>query len=108
MLTELGQRLREHRLRQNIRQRDLASRSGISESALKRLENTGQGTLLIFMEVAFALRLESELTSLFKMQPINIAQHDELKMPVRQRAKSPYKKPIAVGTVRSSERKRSE
>ncbi|PQQ36591.1 DNA-binding protein, partial [Photorhabdus luminescens] len=45
LLAELGNRLREHRLRRNMLQTELALRSGISVSALKKLEASGQGTL---------------------------------------------------------------
>ncbi|KOY63736.1 DNA-binding protein [Photorhabdus heterorhabditis] len=87
LLAELGQRLREHRLRRNMLQTELASRSGISVSALKKIESSGRGTLENFMKVVFALRLENEIKSLFMLQPTSIAQLKAMKAPVRQRAR---------------------
>ncbi|WP_252515090.1 helix-turn-helix domain-containing protein [Candidatus Pantoea bituminis] len=65
LMTELGQRLREHRLRRNMLQKELAQKAGISVSALKKLENDGKVTLENFMKVVFALRLEREMMNLF-------------------------------------------
>ncbi len=87
LLAKLGHRLREHRLRRNMLQTELAHRSGISVSALKKLEGSGQGTLENFMKVVFALRLENEVKSLFAPQQISIAQLEAMKTPVRQRAR---------------------
>lgn len=87
LLAELGHRLREHRLRRNMLQTELALRSGISVSALKKLEGSGRGTLENFMKVVFALRLENEIKSLFMLQPASIAQLEAMKAPVRQRAR---------------------
>ncbi|CAQ84179.1 MULTISPECIES: helix-turn-helix domain-containing protein [Photorhabdus] len=87
LLAELGHRLREHRLRRNMLQTELASRSGISVSALKKIEGSGRGTLENLMKVVFALRLENEIKSLFMLQPVSIAQLEAMKAPVRQRAR---------------------
>ncbi|PQQ34374.1 DNA-binding protein [Photorhabdus luminescens] len=87
LLAELGNRLREHRLRRNMLQTELALRSGISVSALKKLEASGQGTLENFMKVVFALRLENEMKSLFAPQQISIAQLEAMNAPARQRAR---------------------
>ncbi len=88
LLTQLGGRLRENRLRQNITQKELALHSGVSESAIKKLEHSGQGTLLNFMKVVYALRLEQELMELFKIEHVSIAQIEALRKPLRQRATS--------------------
>lgn len=86
LLSELGQRLKDHRLRRNLLQKDLAAKAGISVSALKNLENNGKATLENFMKVVFALRLEKELTGLFTPPALSIAQVEALKQPGRQRA----------------------
>ncbi len=93
LLVELGHRLREHRLQRNMLQTELALRSGISVSALKKLEGSGQGTLENFMKVVFALRLENEIKSLFVPQQISIAQLEAMKAPVRQRARRTKRSP---------------
>ncbi|WP_213991386.1 helix-turn-helix transcriptional regulator [Sodalis sp. dw_96] len=87
ILPELGHRLREYRLRRNMLQAELSARSGVSASALKKLESKGQGTLENFIKVVFALRLENEVKSLFLPQPVTIAQIEALKAPIRQRAR---------------------
>lgn len=86
LMTELGQRLREHRLRRNMLQKELAQKAGISVSALKKLENDGKVTLENFMKVVFALRLEREMMNLFTPPAMSIAQVEALKAPIRQRA----------------------
>ncbi|NLA89885.1 MAG: helix-turn-helix domain-containing protein [Alcaligenaceae bacterium] len=95
MLIQLGARLREHRLRQNTTQKELALHSGVSESAIKKLEHSGQGTLLNFMKVVYALRLEQELMALFKIEPVSIAQIEALRKPLRQRASAALPKKIS-------------
>lgn len=87
LLAELGNRLREHRLRRNLLQKKLAENAGISVSALKKLENQGLGSLENFMKVVFALRLEKELQTLFVPQPLTIAQIEKLQKPSRLRAR---------------------
>ena len=100
LLYQLGHRLRECRLRRNLLQAELASRSGISVSTLKKLEGNGQGTLENFMKVVFALRLENEVNSLFMPQPVSIAQIEALKAPIRQRArKTSHSARKPVGTA---------
>ncbi|ADU72238.1 helix-turn-helix domain-containing protein [Pantoea sp. At-9b] len=86
LLSELGQRLKDHRLRRNMLQKDLAAKAGISVSALKKLENDGKATLENFMKVVFALRLEKEMSGLFVAPALSIAQVEALKQPTRQRA----------------------
>jgi transcriptional regulator with XRE-family HTH domain len=92
-LAELGHRLKEQRLRKNMLQKDLASRTGISVSALKKLESQGLGSMENFMKVIFALRLERELHGLFQPPAESIAQVEALREPVRKRARRlPQKK----------------
>ncbi|ROR09964.1 helix-turn-helix domain-containing protein [Erwinia sp. JUb26] len=86
LIAQLGQRLREHRLRRNLLQKELAAKAGISVSALKKLESDGRVTLENFMKVVFALRLEREMTGLFELPAMSIAQVEALKAPTRQRA----------------------
>lgn len=86
LLEELGQRLKAHRLRRNLLQKELADRAGISVSALKKLENDGKVTLENFVKVVFALRLEKEMMNLFVPPALSISQVEALKAPVRQRA----------------------
>nr|WP_310617949.1 helix-turn-helix transcriptional regulator [Pantoea cypripedii] len=86
LLSELGQRLKNQRLRRNLLQKELAEKAGISVSALKNLENDGKATLKNFMKVVFAMRLEKEITQLFSTPALSIAQVEALREPTRQRA----------------------
>ena len=87
ILLELGQRLREHRLRKNLPQKELASRTGMSASVLKKMEASGKGSMENFIKIVFALRLESELNDLFQLPAQSIAQVEALRLPARQRAR---------------------
>jgi transcriptional regulator with XRE-family HTH domain len=52
---ELGQRLRSHRLAQNLQQEELAARAGVSERALRNLERMGRGSIDLLLRVVMAL-----------------------------------------------------
>jgi len=58
ILRRIGQSLREHRLRQNVPQSVLAERSGLSLTAVKRLENGLGATLGSFVRVCRTLNLD--------------------------------------------------
>ena len=74
LASELGARLKAHRLAKQLRQVDLAARAGIALGTLKRLEARGVCTLASLIQVVRALGLESELEALFKPpQPQSIA-----------------------------------
>ena len=55
ILQTLASRLRDQRLRLEWRQQTLAERSGVSLPTVKRIEATGQTTLLTFLKLAHAL-----------------------------------------------------
>jgi|ERR1700738_467656 transcriptional regulator with XRE-family HTH domain len=69
---ELGQRLRAHRLAQNLQQSELAARAGISERALRNFERMGQGSLDTFVRVTMSLGLAASLSSLLELKPKTI------------------------------------
>ncbi|MGK3116792.1 helix-turn-helix domain-containing protein [Candidatus Pantoea formicae] len=100
MIEELGQRLKSHRLRRNMLQKELADKAGISVSALKKLENDGKVTLENFVKVVFALRLEREMMNLFVQPALSIAQVEALKAPARQRAAKRKKSSSELKTKR--------
>ena len=58
ILKRIGEALKAHRLRQNIPQNVLAERSGISLTAVKRLENGDGATLGSFVLVCRTLGLD--------------------------------------------------
>lgn len=55
LLVRVGEALREHRLRRNITQQMLAERSGLSLTAVKRLEKGEGATLGSFIQVCRTL-----------------------------------------------------
>ncbi|OYU46190.1 MAG: transcriptional regulator [Burkholderiales bacterium PBB4] len=69
----LGERLRAHRLAQNLQQAELAQRSGVSKLTILNLENKGAVTLHSFIQVVRALGLVDEMVPLFALQPKSIA-----------------------------------
>jgi len=62
----IAQALREARLAANLTQQGLASRAGVSLGSLKRFEREGEVSLKNLTKLAFALRLEGELSELFR------------------------------------------
>jgi len=64
ILKRIGQSLREHRLRQNLPQSVLAERSGLSLTAVKRLENGLGATLGSFVQVCRTLNLDGWIAAI--------------------------------------------
>ncbi len=62
---ELGSRLQQQRLKQNLTQADLAKRLGVSVPTVSGLENGKNTTLETFIKTVFALGLQAELQELF-------------------------------------------
>ena len=84
---ELGRRLQQQRLRQNISQADLARRIGVSVPTISNLENGKNATLDTFLNVVLALGLANELENLFAHTPLTSAELRKLhQQPKRQRA----------------------
>lgn len=84
---QLGQRLQQHRLRQNISQAALAQRIGVSVPTISNLENGKNATLDTFLNVVFALGLAGELETLFAQTPLTASELRKLyQQPKRQRA----------------------
>ncbi|SAL85153.1 XRE family transcriptional regulator [Caballeronia arvi] len=82
---ELGQRLRAHRLAQNLQQAELAARAGISERALRNIERNGPATLDNFIRIAAALGLAGNFDTLFELKPRSIKAMEKASIK-RQRA----------------------
>lgn len=89
VVLELGARLQQHRLRQNLTQAELAQRVGISVPTVSNLENGKNTSLETFIAVVFALGLHQELQELFSKRTMTIAELEQLYAePKRQRASS--------------------
>jgi transcriptional regulator with XRE-family HTH domain len=65
---EFGNRLRAHRLAQNLQQSELAARAGISRRTLINFEHSGHGTIDVFLRVAMALGLIESMSDLFELK----------------------------------------
>ena len=57
ILQMLGERITEERLSQNITQHDLASRSGVAYSTLRKIESSGEGSMSNYVALLQALKL---------------------------------------------------
>lgn len=89
LLEELGGRVQRERLNQNLRQQDLATRSGLSVRAIRRLE-AGEGcTLENFLRVLRALGKLGHLENFLPEPGISPLQLAKMAGAVRERA-SPY------------------
>lgn len=69
---EFGDRLRAHRLAQNLQQSELAARAGVSQRTLSNFERSGRGSFDVFLRVAMALGLIDSMSNLFEVKPKSI------------------------------------
>src|SRR5690606_37660470 len=65
---ELAARLRAHRLAQNLTQRELAARAGISHRTLTTFEQSGKVSLDVFLRIVDVLGLSKSLSTLFEQK----------------------------------------
>ena len=93
VVTELGRRLQNQRLRQNLTQAALAKKLGVSVPTISNLENGKNTTIDNFISVIFALGLQAELQDLFNQPSLTIAELDKAAQPKRQRARYKFKSP---------------
>ena len=82
---ELAARLRNHRLAQNLPQRELAAKAGISLKTLTTFEKSGKVSLDVFLRIVAALGLSESLSELFELRQQTIREM-ELAEQRRQRA----------------------
>jgi transcriptional regulator with XRE-family HTH domain len=82
---EFGNRLRAHRLAENLQQSELAARAGISQRTLGDFERSGRGSFDVFLRVAMALGLIESMSSLFELKPKSIKDMEKASQK-RQRA----------------------
>jgi len=77
ILKRIGVALRKHRLRQNLPQNVLAERSGLSLTAVKRLENGSGATLGSFVQICRTLHQDGWIDALEpkdEVSPIALAE----------------------------------
>ena len=65
----LALRVRKIRKRRKISQQKLADLSGVSYGSIKRLETSGQISLLALTKIAMALDMADELRNIFSQVP---------------------------------------
>lgn len=71
ILQQIGQKLKEERLAQNISQRKLAEDSGMSNFSISQMENGHNTSLLSLVMVLRALNKLDVLEALFREAPIS-------------------------------------
>jgi transcriptional regulator with XRE-family HTH domain len=88
--TELGHRLRAHRVARLLTQAELAARAGVSVGTLRTLEASGRTSTDALLRVAMALGLADQLQSLFVLPLQSINQMDLAERTQRvQRVRAP-------------------
>lgn len=88
LAAELGQRVRHERLRQNLTQRTLAARAGVSRVTVTRMEADGSATLSSFLSVLTALRRSGDLAELLEPPPaMSVGEFVAGREPTRRRGR---------------------
>lgn len=86
LATELGGRVRRERLRQDLTQRTLAERAGVSRLTITRMETDGSATLSSFLAVLIALRRAGDLEQVLRPPEVTtVEQFLGEERPARQR-----------------------
>ena len=88
VLQELGRRLAQYRLNQNLTQQALAREAGVSLRTLNRIENGEPSQTSNVLRVLRALGLLDNLEALVPEPPVSPVQQLKLKGKVRRRASS--------------------
>ena len=88
LAAELGKRVRRERLRQNLTQRTLAARAGVSRVTVTRMEADGTATLTSFLAVMSALRRAGDLSEILEPPPaVTIDEFIAASEPTRKRGR---------------------
>jgi len=89
VVEELGRRLRQTRLEQNLTQQDLAKEAGVSVATVRNLEDGKRTQLVTLIRVLRTLDLLSGLDRLVPVQGPSPIEQLRLRGRERQRASSP-------------------
>ena len=104
----IGKRLKQHRLRRNLNQSELAERAGLARRTITSVENGNGCTLGTLIRLLRALQIEEALETLVKPLPLSpnaIRQAQILAEPTRKYASKPRKKkPDSTGWVWGDEK----
>lgn len=90
LTAELGERLKQARLNQDLTQADVSQRAGISRRTVINAEK-GQVALDNFIAILIALRLTEQLDQFLPPQPLSPVQLAKLQGKSRQRASGQHK-----------------
>jgi transcriptional regulator with XRE-family HTH domain len=88
ILQELGGRLAQARLEQNLTQAELATQAGVSKRTVERMETGGAAHLASFVRVCRALNLIERLEALVPESPPSPIAQLKLRSHERKRASS--------------------
>lgn len=83
----IAERLKQRRIAENLTQKELAAKAGISYSAIRNFERTAEGSFEALIKVAFALGAETEFETLFPA-PVALTLADFVDKPKRQRVRN--------------------
>lgn len=86
ILKGVGGRLKQRRIAAKLTQRELASKSGVSYSSIRKLEATGEGAFEALVKIAFVLDGEAEFEKLFPA-PIATTLEEWIDKPQKQRVR---------------------
>lgn len=87
LAAELGSRVQRERLRQDLTQRTLAARAGLSRPTIARLEADGTTTLESFLAVLTALGRVDDLAPLLQPPPARTVAEFLDEQPTRRRGR---------------------
>lgn len=92
ILEELGRRFKEHRLRRNLQQKDIAESSGVSVGSIIRFEKGGAISTENFIRLMRTINLLENLEQILPEEPLSPILMKKLQNKKRKRATSIEKK----------------
>lgn len=84
---DISQRAKQRRIHQNITQRELAERSGVSFGSVKRFEQKGEISLKHLLQIAIVLQSTQEFDTLFQEQ-----EYQSIEDVIKEKAKKQRKR----------------
>jgi transcriptional regulator with XRE-family HTH domain len=87
VMNEIGERLKEYRLRKNYSQKELASVAGISVLSVQNLEKGNPVSMTTFILIIRMLRILGNMEALIPELPLSPVELLKLKGKTRERAK---------------------
>jgi transcriptional regulator with XRE-family HTH domain len=92
-MQKIAQPIQLHRLDRNLTQRQLAERSGVAYSTLRKLESTGTGSITDYVKLLKALQMNSHLAAL------GCDEEQASAPPIRRRARTRSSTPIEFESI---------